>query len=151
VLRVLPNLEVAVTKPPLPPSDRLVLDRFAEPQSEGVWRLTPAKLLAVLEEGGTPDELEEFLMTHSAEPLPHTVAVFLQDQRERAGRLRDLGTARLLECADAALAQMLAGDPQLRGKLHLAGEHWLVFRTEDETAVRRGLRRLGHIVPPQHG
>jgi hypothetical protein len=148
LLQVLPNLEIVVTNPPLPVSDRLVLDRFAEPQSEGVWKLTAAKLLSVLEEGGTLDELEEFLTTHSKAALPHTVEVFLQDQRERAGRLRDLGMARLIECADAALAQMLANDPQLRGKCHIAGERWLVFRTEDEAAVRRGLRRLGHVLPP---
>jgi hypothetical protein len=151
VLQVLPNLEIVVTKPPLPASDRLVLDRFAAAESEGVWKLTAAKLLSVLEEGGTFDDLEEFLKTHSTAALPHTVEVFLRDQRERAGRLRDLGTARLMECADAALAQMLASDSQLRGKVHVAGERWLVFRSEDEAAVRRGLRRLGHIVPPQRG
>jgi hypothetical protein len=151
VLQALPNLDIVVKRPPLPASDRLVLDRFAEPTSEGVWKLTAAKLQAVLEEGGTLEELEEFLRTHSTAALPHTVEVFLWDQRERAGRLRDLGTARLIECADAALAGMLAGDPQLRGKVHLAGERWLVFRPDDEAAVRRGLRRLGHVVPPQRG
>jgi hypothetical protein len=151
VLQVLPNLEIVVKQPPLPASDRLALDRFAEAQSEGVWKLTPEKLLAVQEEGGTLDELEGFLQTHSTAPLPQTVEVFLKDQRQRAGRLRDLGTARLIECADAPLARMLASDSQLRGKVHLAGERWLVFRSEDETAVRRGLRRLGHIVPPERG
>ncbi len=151
VLQVLPNLEIVVKQPPLLASDRLVLDRFAEAQSEGVWKLTGAKLLGVLEEGGTLDELEEFLKTHSSAALPHTVEVFLRDQRERAGRLRDLGTARLIECADAALALLLASDPQLRNKVHIAGERWLVFRIEDAAAVRRGLRRLGHIVQPQRG
>ncbi len=149
VLQVLPNLEIVVKKPPLPLTDRLVLDRFAEPQLEGSWRLTPAKLLTVLYEGGTLDELEEFLTTHSMAALPHTVSVFLQEQRGRANRLRDLGTARLIECADAALAQMLARDSQLRGKCHVAGERWLVFQIEDETTVRRGLRRLGYVLPPQ--
>ena len=44
---------------------------------------------------------------------------------------------------------MLARDLQLRGKCHMAGERWLVFRIEDEAAVRRTLRRLGHALPPQ--
>lgn len=148
MLQVLPNLEIVVKNSPLSVSDRLVLDRFAERQSEGVWKLTAAKLLAVLEEGGSLDELEEFLKTHSRAALPHTVEVFLRDQRDRAGRLRDLGTARLMECTDAAFAQMLANDPQLRGKCHIAGERWLVFQIEDEATVRRGLRRLGHVLPP---
>ena len=116
-----------------------------------MWKLTPAKVLAVLEEGGTLAELEEFLKSHGTAALPHTVEVFLRDQGERANRLRDLGMARLIECADATLARMLAGDPQLRDKCHLAGERWLVFRVEDEAAVRHTLRRLGHIVPPQQG
>jgi hypothetical protein len=44
---------------------------------------------------------------------------------------------------------LLANDSQLRGKCTLAGERWLVFRQEDETAVRRALKRLGHVLPPQ--
>ncbi len=149
VIRVLPNLDVVVTKPPLPAADRLLLDRFAESQSEGVWKLTPAKALSILEEGVSLDALEEFLKTHTSEALPHTVEVFFQDQRNRAGRLRDLGMTRLIECADATLAQMLASDPLLRGKCHLAGERWLIFQAEDETVIRRALKRLGHILPPQ--
>jgi hypothetical protein len=148
VLQVLPNLEVVVRQPPLAPSDRLVLERFAEPQSEGVWRLTADKAPPVLEEGGALDELEEFLAARSAEALPQPVQVFLADLRRRAGRLRDLGLARLVECADAGLARELAADPQLRGKAWPAGERWLVFRTEDEAAVRKALKRLGHVLPP---
>ena len=151
VLQVLPNLEIVVTKPPLPASDRLVLDRFAEAGSEGVWKLTAAKLQAVLEEGGSLDELEEFLRhARRGGAAAHGGGLPAGSARAR-GRLRDLGMVRVIECAAAALAGMLAGDPQLRGKVHLAGERWLVFRIEDEAAVRRGLRRLGHIVPPQRG
>src|SRR5262249_53102358 len=87
VLRVLPNLEVVVRQPPLPAADRLVLDRFGEPHGEVVWQFTPAKLRAVLEEGGSLDELEEFLKSHTTEPLPQTVQVLLQDQRRQAERL----------------------------------------------------------------
>src|SRR5262249_37798281 len=98
---------------------------------------------------GSLDELEEFLKSHTTEPLPQTVQVLLQDQRRQAERLRDLGLLRCIECADAALAAQLAGDPQLRGLCHLAGERWLVVRPEGETAVRRGLRRLGYLLPPR--
>jgi hypothetical protein len=58
------------------------------------------------------------------------------------------GTARLVECADATLAEMLAVDPQLRGRCQPAGERGLVFRASEETAVRKALRRLGYILPP---
>ena len=151
VLRVLPNLEVVAVEPPLSAADRLVLERFAEQASENVWKLTNAKLLPLLEEGGSLDQLAEFLTARSGEELPHTVQVFLDDLRERAGMLRDLGAARLIECRDAALARMLAADPQLRDKCQLAGERQLVFRAADEKAVRRALRRLGYILPVQQG
>lgn len=53
-----------------------------------------------------------------------------------------------MECADAALAQMLANDPQLRGKCHIAGERWLMFQIEDEARERRAPRRVGYVLPP---
>ncbi len=149
VLRVLPNLDVVASQAPLPAADRLTLDRFAEPQSENVWRLTAAKLLPLLEEGATVDELAEFLKARSEEELPQTVQVFLDDLKQRAGQMRDLGPARLIECRDAAVARLLAADPQLRDNCRLADERWLVFRTADEAAVRRALRRLGYVLPPQ--
>lgn len=149
VLRVLPNLDVVAKAPPLDAADRQLLDRFAEPQSEAVWHLTSAKVLSVVEEGGSLDELAEFLKARSAAELPQTVQVFLDDLRQRAGQLHDRGLVRLVECADAGVARQLAADPQLRGKCQLAGECGLVFRSGDETAVRRSLRRLGYILPPQ--
>lgn len=147
-LRMLPNLDVVATQSPPDAADRLLLDRFAEPQSEAVWRLSEPRVMQVLEEGGALDELEEFLAARAAAPLPQTVRTFLDDLRRRAGRLRDLGTARVIECADAELARMLAGDPMLRDRCQQAGDRRLVFRAEDEAAVRKALRRLGHILPP---
>jgi hypothetical protein len=149
IMQVLPNLDVVVKQPLLEAADRMLLGRFAEQRSEAVWHLAAEKVLPVLEEGGSLDELEEFLAARSAAPLPQTVRVFLDDLRGRAGRLRDRGLVRLVECADATLADMLAADSQLRGKCQRAGERCLVFRPEDEAAIRKALRRLGHILPPQ--
>lgn len=151
ILQVLPNLDVAVKKPPLSAADRLVLDRYAEPQSEGVWQLQSSKILAALEAGGTLEELTEFIAARSSGALPSTVQTLLDDLRQRASKLRDLGLVRIVECADAALARELAVDPKLRGRCQLAGERCLVFGIEDEKAVRQALRRLGYIVPPQQG
>lgn len=148
VVEVLPNLDLVAKQQPLDAADRLLLDRFAERQSEAVWRLTAPRILQVLEGGGSLDELEEFLAARSQGPLPQTARVFLDDLRRRAGRLRDLGTARVIECADAETARMLAADPLLREKCQLAGDRQLVFRMDDEAAVRKALRRLGHILAP---
>ncbi len=148
VVKVLPNLDVVAMAPSLAAADRLLLERYAEPQSEAVWKLTPAKVLTAVEEGMPLEELADFLAARSGAPLPQTVQVFLDDMKGRAGQLRDLGLARLLECADATVARQLAGDPQLRERCRLAGENWLVFCAADETAVRRVLRRLGYVLPP---
>jgi hypothetical protein len=149
VFTVLPNLDVVATDRPLPPADRLFLERFAEPTSPAVWRLSAPRILAAVEEGLSVAELAEFLAAKSARPVPQTVEVFLADLRQRTGQLRDRGTARLIECSDAAVAQVLAHDRKLRGLVQRAGERQLVFRVADEAAVRRALRELGYVVPPE--
>jgi hypothetical protein len=148
VLKVLPNLEVALTGPSLAPGDALLLERFAERTSEAVWRLSAPRCLVAVEEGASLAELHEFLRTRSSVALPQTVEVFLTDLQERAGRLRDLGAARLVECADPELALLLAHDRRLRDFCRIAGDCHLVFRAADEPTVRRALRDLGYVLPP---
>jgi hypothetical protein len=146
-VRVLPNLDV-VAERPLSPADVLLLERFAEKQGEVVWHLSPARTLDAVAEGLRVSELKEFLTAKSANPLPHTVEVFLEDVEARAEQLRDLGTARMVECRDGHVAQLLVHDRRLRGLCRLAGERWLVFATQDEPAVRKALRELGYPLPP---
>lgn len=148
ILRVLPNLDVVASDPPLGPAEALLLDRFAERTSEAVWHLTAAKILAAVEEGLTVAELTEFLNAKSLEPLPQNVEVFLTDLENKANQLEDLGTARLLSCADGTVAMLLANDRRLRALCQLAGDRQLVFRAGDEKAVRRALRELGYVLPP---
>ena len=148
VLKVLANLDVVVTHPPLSPADALFLDRFAERSSEAVWQLGAAKIMRAVEEGQTLAELRDFLKAKSEEPLPQNVEVFLADLEQKAGQLEDLGAARLIACADAHLAQLLANDRRLRNLCQLAGNRHLVFRAADEPAFRRMLRELGYVLPP---
>ncbi len=150
-LRVLPNLDVVARDRPLSAADRLLLERFAEPSSEAVWRLSKQKVLTALEEGLRIGELREFLTARSPEALPHTVTVFLDDLEQRARLLRDRGTARCVECMDTGTAQLLANERRLRGLCQLAGERTLVFSEKDETAVRRALRELGYVLTPFSG
>jgi hypothetical protein len=148
VLKVLANYEVVTAGRPLSPADRLLLERFAEQRSEAVWRLDAAKIRAAVEEGLPVRELTNFLKAKSEGSLPQTVEVFLADLEAKSGQLRDLGAARLIECADTTVAQMLANDRKLKKLCQLAGEKCLVFRAADEAAVRRTLRELGYVVPP---
>ncbi len=146
VLRVLANLDVVAARD-LPASDRLVLERFADIASEGVWKLSAAKVLGVIEQGGSVDELEQFLALRTTGELPGTVVAFLADVRAKAGRLTDAGAARLIRCADEHVAAELAAERQLEGKCLRAGDRFVVVREVDLDAVRKAARKLGYVWP----
>ncbi len=146
VLRVLANLDVVAARD-LPASDRLVLERFADPATEGVWKLSATKVLGVIEQGGSVDELEQFLASRTTGELPGTVTTFLADLWAKAGRLTDAGAARLIACADEHVAAELAADRQLKGKCLRAGDRFVVVREADLEAVRKVARKLGYVWP----
>ena len=148
VLRVLPNLEIAAIGAELEPGDRLALDAYAVRASDLVWRLEAGKLLAATEAGRTVEEIRQFLAARSGAPLPGTVARLLDDVAERCARLRDRGLARLIECADGALAALVAHDSRTRKHCMRAGERHLVVPAASEAAFRRALRDLGYLLAP---
>ena len=118
-LRVLANLDVVAARPPSA-ADRLTLERFADETSPAVWKLSAAKVLAVIEQGGRVEELSEFLAARAGD-IPPAVETFLGDLRRKAGMLKDGGPARLIECANEHVAAELANDRQLKGKCRPAG------------------------------
>lgn len=61
--RVLPNLDVVASSLSPEPADVLLLDRVGVRDSESVWRLDRAKILAAVEGGLGLAELEKFLAT----------------------------------------------------------------------------------------
>jgi len=65
---------------------------------------------------------------------------------ERSTKIQDLGLARLLECADPALAALIANDSRTRKHCMLAGEQHLVVPASSETAFKRALREIGYLV-----
>lgn len=147
--RVLPNLDVVAGDRPPEPADALLLDRVAERTSDRVWRLSRPQILEAVEGGMVLKELEEFLAARGEGPMPQPVKVFLADLRERVEKLRDLGLACLIECADTETAHLLAHDRELKKVCQIAGDRLLVFRTDDEDAVRKRIRKLGYVVPPR--
>jgi hypothetical protein len=146
VLRVLPNLEIAATGSDLEQSDRLALDAYAAPVSDFVWRLEAGKLLAAIEAGRQLEEIREFLAARSGTPLPDTATRLLDDVAERTTKVHDRGLARLIECADAALAALIANDTRTRKHCMRAGERHLVVAGSSEAAFRRALRDAGYLL-----
>ena len=145
-LRVLPDLEVAALGEDLTQADRLALDRYAERAADHVWRLRRERLLAAVESGDSIDRVREFLAARSAAPLPDTVSCLLDEVAQRTGALTERGSALLIECADPALAVLLARDRRTRGHCLLAGDRMLAVPAASDAAFRRAARELGYVV-----
>jgi hypothetical protein len=146
VLHVLPNLEVAAIGAQLEQGDRLALDAYATKVSDLVWQLDAGKLLAAIEEGRPVDEIREFLTARSGTAIPDTVSRLLEDVAERSAKVHDRGLARLVECADPALAALIANDSRTRKHCMRAGERHLVVPAPSEAAFKRTLREVGYLV-----
>ena len=93
------------------------------------------------------DELREFLTTRDEQPLPETVEGFLETSARRSQALVTQGTALLIECADAELAEQLATHEQTARLCRRTGERGLVVRTEDESRFRKSVHELGYGMP----
>jgi hypothetical protein len=147
-LRVLPTLEVAAVSGPLPPADLLFLERFANRQSDVVWRLERGRILAAAQAGLEPKTLRGFLVARSVAPLPESVDSLLRDAEKRSALVADRGAARLLECADEFQARLLATDPRTKGLCLRAGERHIVVPARKEAAFRRALLDVGYAAAP---
>jgi hypothetical protein len=154
-LRILPNLEVVAVQQ-LSRADRLVLDNFLQPASDAVWKLESANLLTAIAQGRKVEELRKFLVANSGEALPLPVIQFLDDLQARTTSLQDLGSARLIRCADTALATLIANDSRTKAfcfladqpKAMIAGQaSYLVVPAETETKFRNALKKLGYTLP----
>lgn len=145
-LDVLPNLDI-VALGEIPVADRLVLDGYAERTSDRVWSLTATALLAALDTGRSLEELSRFLASRSRTDLPSTVTTLIDDVARRVGQLQDLGVVQLVECADHALATLIANDRTLRTLCQAVGDRHLAIPPEHGTTFRKRLRTLGYALP----
>lgn len=148
VLKVLSNLDIVVTGE-LPAADWLMLDAYAHRTAERVWALREATLLAALDAGRDLNDLRDFLTARADHELPNPVTTLLADVAARVGRLRNRGVVRLVECADAPVAMLIARDRRLRGLCQLVGDRYLAVAIDREPEFRKKLRALGYILPAQ--
>lgn len=145
ILNVLPNLDVVAVED-LGRADVLWLERFATRSAERVWKLDRDLLVSALASGRALNELREFLTANGQAPLPDLVEQLFQDIERRASAVRDLGAARLIECADAATAALIASDSVLKKHCSRAGDSTIVVPVASVRAFQRGLRRLGYAI-----
>ena len=146
-LQVLANHDIISTAD-LAPADRLVLDAFATRTSDRVWTVSTASLLAAVDAGRMSSELGAFLDERTVHAVPATVRRLLTDVEARAGQIRDLGTRRVIECADPSIATLLAQDRSLRGLCIRLGERHLMLDPAGDPKARAALRKLGYPLGP---
>jgi hypothetical protein len=142
-LQVLANHDIVATSDITSP-ERLVLDAFAARTSDRVWTVSTASLLAAVDAGRAPGELGRFLDERAVHAVPATVRRLLTDVETRADQVRDLGARRVLECADAGVATLLAQDRSMRGLCTRLGERHLMLDPAGEQKARVALRKLGY-------
>lgn len=149
-LRVLGTLDVVATGT-LASGDELLLSAYAQRTGDRVWTLSAKTLLGALDAGRDLAELTSFLTRRSESELPGALTTLVEDVTRRAGQLSDLGPVRLIECADPALAALIANDRTLRGLCRALGERQLVVPIESEREFRTALRRLGYTISSRGG
>ncbi len=103
-LTVLPNLQIQSTGDALSPDEKLLLETYAEPESDDLWRLSRDKALSAVENGNQISELQAFLVSRDEQPLPETVESFITTTQRQAKALTHKGVALLIECVDAEVA-----------------------------------------------
>jgi hypothetical protein len=145
-LQVHPNLEITVSGPSFSSSDALILDRICEKVSERAWRLSLPKLLLAVEEGVDIRHAITLVEERSRGDLPPSARAFFDEALSNVRKVLDRGDARLIECADASLARLLANDKRLRNLCFQAGARHIVVPRENETAFRKGVRELGYVL-----
>jgi len=146
-LRVLPDLDIVVMGAELSPQDRWMLETWARPVSERVWKLDRAALLEAVEAGHALGEWRGFLEARSGEPLPEAARQILDDLADRASALRQADQALLIVVSSRLLALELAHDRRLKDLCWLAGEQILVVPLAQLKRFRAAVRGCGYVLP----
>lgn len=146
-LSVLSSLRVSATGAALSPDEVLLLETYAEPVSDTVWQLSRPRAVAAVESGHKMAELRDFLQARDPQPLPETVESFLVTTERQARAMHIKGAAVLVECVDAATADMVASHEQTKKLCQRAGERSLVVLSTAEETFRQAVHTLGYGMP----
>ncbi len=123
-----------------------MLESFADRRAETEWQFSIVRTLKTIEAGHDVRALSDFLQERDEQPLPDTVAGFFRDAVERAQALRDRGDAKLIECADAAVAERIANAEAVKNYCLRVGHRHLVVPSSREQHFRKELEKLGYIL-----
>jgi hypothetical protein len=145
-LKVLPNLDIVATGN-APTAERLTLSAYAKQTADHVWTVSATSLLTAIESGRDLAEFTAFLARRTGHELPDTMNTLIADVSRRGGQLTDLGHLRVIECADAASAALIARDRTLRSLCRPIGDRHLAVAPDDELRFRKALIARGYVIP----
>jgi hypothetical protein len=129
------------------PAERLVLEQIAKLLSATLWQLDPDAVLRNSADTGERGRIRAFIESSTDEGLPAEVDQLLRSVEERATALADAGPARLIKCRDPAIAVMLTSDPVTAPHCTRAGERMVCVPEPKLAAFRKGLAKLGFVLP----
>ena len=129
------------------PAERLMLEQIAQPLSPRLWHLDPDAVLRHSADTCERGRIRAFIESSTDETLPSEVVQLLRDVEERATALADAGPARLVKCRDPAIAVMLTSDPVTAPHCTRAGERLVCVPEPKLAAFRKGLAKLGFVLP----
>jgi hypothetical protein len=113
-----------------------------EAAGSGTWRIAEASLRRAFDEGGTAEEVLEFLRRHSSTPLPQALEYLVADVARRHGRLRVGGATTYLRGDPAMVAAAVHSAPGRRlGLRELAPGVAVTGRSQRELLA--ALRKAG--------
>ncbi|MBC8752716.1 MULTISPECIES: hypothetical protein [Paraburkholderia] len=142
-LSVLPSLQVRVVGGNLSAEELLTLDTWAVQATDKSWSLDRQKAVGSIEKGYDIAELLAFLQAREEQPVPETVESFMKTTQKQGKALKIKGTALLIDCEDAEIADMIATRKETTGLCLRAGDRQLVVRLENEEKFRTLIRSLG--------
>lgn len=145
-LTILPSLQINITNQ-LSVDEVMLLDTWAEKESDNTWRLNQEKALEAIERGSDIKELSAFLQERDEQSLPETVERFVITTEKQARALVNKGSVLLIECENAQLADTIANHNRMKNLCMRAGKHYLVVKINDEDKFRKTIHQIGYGFP----
>lgn len=142
-IAVSPDLTIRIPPTSLLPSDRLLLETWAEPVDSRTWRLDPLRSRDAIERGQSMADFAAFLRDADRNPLPEAVEKFLKNIQYDATAVRCLGGATLYACRDAETATMIAGDKVFKNLCHRCGETQLAVPVAQLAKFQKQVHAMG--------
>jgi hypothetical protein len=129
------------------PAEQLVLEQIATELADGRCGLAEDAILAIAADTQEFKRVRGFLEDSVEGAAPPELRELLDGIEQRATALADAGPAWLIQCRDVAVANLLSTDPATGAHCTRAGERQLCVPTKKLAAFRKGLGKLGSVLP----